>query len=734
MIEHPVTDGECPITANLSLAAYEKICRDIREQPKWRSDSDKDAEYYDGSQMSREVLIRLERAGIPAQDSNLIKPTINAVLGMEAKSRTDYKITSDDEAQEEMAQGLSAKIKEIETESRADRAMSDAYSSMMRAGIGWIEISREFDPLKYPYRVREIHRNDIYWDWTSREPDLSDARYLRRDKWVDRSQALAMFPEMAGLIDNTWAGWNQMDVYDHTDSNMARAYEAEQSWNQQREEYVNRQAGMIRLAELWYRYYEMAFIMTLPDGKSVEFRDRNPFHQQAVAQGLVQVHRALVPRVRVSIWLGPHKLMDVPSPLPHRDFPYVPFWCFRKDKNRVPYGLVRDMRGPQDQINDLDILLYEVMNSVKVEVDNDSLDLDHNTFKDVAENINSLRSVTVLNSQRRNPNGFKVTREHALAAQVFQLVDERKHRIESVSGVYRAMLGQTTDASSGVAINSLVEQGSTVLAEPNDNFRYARRLAGQQLLALALADMVGKPMAVAVREGARQKMIYFNREYQTEDGQVGIENDLELAQVKVVLEDIPATASFRAQQLQAFTQMVQGAPPAYQAVLYPAMVELSDIPNRHALAEQLRKVGNVPAVATPEQEEQEAQAMKQQQALQERMIALEIALKEATVAKTQAEAEKIAAPDPQQQPDYSQYEERIRQLQDEISQLRLQTKDKSGELALKARELDIKEEEVGLNARLKAEQIVSNVARDQYRPGLMPGQRPMKTIGGGKAA
>ena len=45
--------------------------------------------------------------------------------------------------------------------------MSDAYSSMIRAGIGWVEVSREFDPLKYPFRVREVHRNDIYWDWTS---------------------------------------------------------------------------------------------------------------------------------------------------------------------------------------------------------------------------------------------------------------------------------------------------------------------------------------------------------------------------------------------------------------------------------------------------------------------------------------------------------------------------------------------------------------------------------------
>ncbi|SEK64110.1 phage portal protein [Nitrosovibrio tenuis] len=588
---------EARIAADISVEAYDKICRDIREQPKWRHGSDTDCDYYDGAQTSAEVIQRLKDAGIPPQDSNLIKPIINAVLGLEARSRTDYRITSDDESQAEIAEGLSARIKEVETESRADRAMSDAYSSMIRAGIGWVEISREFDPLKYPYRVREVHRNDIYWDWASREPDLSDARYLRRDKWVDRIQAAQMFPEDSALIENSWSGWNNVDVHDGSNTGLARAYEVEQAWGHHQEEYLNRNSGMVRLSELWYRHSEDGYVLALPNGEAIEYREDNPYHQAAVAQELVQVQKSLLSRMRISIWLGPHKLMDIPSPLPHTDFPYVPFWCFRRDRSRTPYGLIRDMRGPQDQIIDLDILLYEVLNSVKVEVDNDALDLSQNTYHEVARNISSLRSMTVLNAQRRNASGFRVTREHQLAAQVFQLVQERKRRIEEVGGIYRAMLGADTSATSGVAINSLVEQGSTVLAEPNDNFRYARRMVGQQLLAFIKQDMLAGETTVAVKQGPRRKTIYFNRHVMTDAGAV-VENDIATAQVKVVLEDIPATPSFRAQQLQAFTQLVNAAPPQYQAVLYPAMLELSDVPNRHELADQLRNVADGDALAS----------------------------------------------------------------------------------------------------------------------------------------
>ena len=735
-MERSVPGRVAVITKDITIEAYDRICRDIRNQPKWRIDSDTDADYYDGAQVSQEVLARLKAAGIPHQDSNLIKPTINAVLGLEARSRTDYKVMSDDESQDEIAEGLSARLKEIETESRADRAMSDAYSSMMRAGIGWIEVSRETDPGKYPYRVREIHRNEIFWDWSAKEPDLSDARYLRRDKWIDQSQATSYFPEHEELIRNSWNGWNTIDVYDGDNTGMARAYEIEQTWGRTHDDYLNHSSGMVKLSELWYRYHESAHVMYLPDGKGIEYNGENPFHQQAVAQGLVQVQKSLVPRIRVAIWLGPHKLMDVPTPLPHKSFPYIPFWCFRKDRSRTPYGLIRDMRGPQDQLTDLDILLYEVLNSVKVEVDNDALDLTQNTYQEMAENINSLRSITVLNAQRRNPDGFKSTREHMLAAQLIQLIDEKKKRIEEVGGVYRAMLGDAKNSQSGVAINNLVEQGSTVLAEPNDNFRYARRMCGQQLLEFAKADMIGKPTQVVIKEGAHQKVIYFNQQINTADGPV-IHNDLAVAQVKVVLEDIPATPTFRAQQFQAFTSIIQHAPPIYQNVLYPIMLELSDIPNRHAHAETLRKVGGVPGELTPEQEQAEAQKAAQVEAIQQQIIMLEMQFKQAQIAKEQAaamklqaEAQRLAAPQ-ETGGDEQQYamvklqamEQELKSLQqmqdlrEQIATLNLQLADKSGQLQLKSRELDIKAEQVRVDATLKAEDLViKHIAANKPAP------------------
>jgi hypothetical protein len=281
----------------------------------------------------------------------------------------------------------------------------------------------------------------------------------------------------------------------------------------------------------------------------------------------------------------------------------------------------------------------------------------------------------VLNAQRRNAEGFRVAADNALASQVLQLVQERKQRIEEVSGVYRAMLGQSNDAKSGIAINNLVEQGSTVLAEPNDNFRYARRLVGQQILAFVKQDLLGKPSQISVQQGAQKKVIYINREVMTPQGPV-IENDIASAMVKVVLEDIPSTPSFRAQQLNAFSQIVTAAPPPYQAVLYPIMLELSDVPNRHEVADQLRKVGNVPGPTTPEQEQAQAQAAQQQQAIQMKAVELDLQAKQAQVDKLQAEIQKLQA-DAQAQP-------QIQQLMLQVAQLKQALSDKSDALSIQA--------------------------------------------------
>lgn len=55
-----------------------------------------------------------------------------------------------------------------------------------------------------------MHRNEIWFDWLSK-PDLSDARYLVRRKWMERDKAKLMFPDQADLIEHSGSGWQRID-------------------------------------------------------------------------------------------------------------------------------------------------------------------------------------------------------------------------------------------------------------------------------------------------------------------------------------------------------------------------------------------------------------------------------------------------------------------------------------------------------------------------------------------
>ncbi|MEJ0004438.1 MAG: hypothetical protein WDN30_14445 [Pararobbsia sp.] len=110
-------------------ATSSSSCGRSSTQPRWRLEADTCADYYDGNQLSVELIDKLKDRGQPPLITNLIKPTVDTVLGMEAKSRTDWIVRPEDDTSstDDVAEALSLKLKHAETESRADRACSDAY-------------------------------------------------------------------------------------------------------------------------------------------------------------------------------------------------------------------------------------------------------------------------------------------------------------------------------------------------------------------------------------------------------------------------------------------------------------------------------------------------------------------------------------------------------------------------------------------------------------------------------
>ena len=629
------------IDSALPRAQVELFLREIKHQPHWRREADRCVDYYDGNQLSPETVEKLQERGQPPLIANLIKPTVDTVLGMEAKSRSDWRVRPEDDGMcdDDLAEALSVKLKHAETESRADRAISDAYAGQLKAGLGWVEVSRENDPFKCPYRVRYVHRREIFWDWRAEQPDLSDSRYLIRRRWMELEHAIALMPQYASLFRMTTGGWAGFDPLLEQDSRLVQSWEIERDTRIAAVDWRDIQRMRICLYEIWYRKWVRGYVMTLPNGTTLEVDFDNPRHQEAIIAGIATVKQATFQKVRLAWYTGPHFLYDVPSPYKHGNFPYVPFFGYREDLTNVPYGLIRSMISPQDEINARKSKMLWSLNSRRVIADGDAV-MDHNK---AAQEVARPDAYIILNHNRKPGSNFQVEPGGELASQQFQVMQESKQEIAEASGIHKAMQGQTSSANSGLAINSLIEQGLNTLAEINDNFRYARRLVGEMLFELVKENIGGRPVNVTVGEGQQQKVITLNqmgRDPQT--GQMVCINDVQKVRAKVVLDDVPSTPTYRMQQLQMLSEITKSLPPNLQGAIADLVVEATDLPKRHEVADRIRTAAGVMSPEQMQAAQQEQQFMKRQAAdMAQKMFVLDAAEKAAKIRKTNAEAEKV---------------------------------------------------------------------------------------------
>ncbi len=588
----------------ITLERSREIAEDIRRQPAWRKDSDTSCDYYDGNQIDSAIAQELEARGMGPLITNIIKPTVNALLGMEAKQRSDWRVSADDDAHQEVAEALSAKLAEAERETRADQAISEAYSHQIKAGLGWVEVGRNPNPFAFKYRVETVHRREIFWDWSARKTDLSDARYLVRERWYPNDLVAQYFPEKAELIKAAGSGWDaEWRLLAQSNDELLRAFDAETRTGYLEDEWRNVESGLVQVREIWYRIFVREKVITMQTGKTVQFDPKNPAHALALATGMANIREAVFPKLRVSIWVGPHLLQD----LEHNsnNLPYIPFWGYREDKTQIPYGVIRDMIPMQDEVNARRRKLLWLLSSKRVLADSDALDRNFNDFDDLVREVARPDAVVILNPNRRNAAGVQVDNDLGLSDQQYKIMQDSESAIQRVAGIYNTMMGRQEGATSGKAMDTLVEQGTTSVADINDNYRYSRGLVGERLIDLIIEDMsLQTNIVVMAGEEGRQKKVILNQP--VVDPMSGLQyrnNDVTRVTLKVALSDVPSTPAYRQQQMVQIGEVLKSMPPEMQAVIVPYYLESTDLPKRREMADLIRKQLGI----SPDGEDQQPQ-------------------------------------------------------------------------------------------------------------------------------
>lgn len=600
----------------LSLDELTEIMHEIEEQPHWRATADKEMDYADGNQLDSDLLKRMQAIGIPPAVEDMIGPALLSVEGFELQTRTDWRVKANGETgSDDVADALNYKLNQAERLSKADKACSMAFRPQIGCGIGWVEVKREQDPFKYPYRCVAVHRNEIHWDMKSTENDLSDARWLRRTRWIHPKRLVSAFPQHEELITTigrhggSW--WLEADVIDGGSSTgLHNAWLDARSYTINEQYWYNPTSQELNLAEVWYRRWKRVPVLKFTDGRVVEYDSSNMAHDIAIFQGVARVEQANISTVRRSYWLGPHCLYDGPSPYSHHYFPYVPFWGFREDNTNIPYGFVRRMKFPQDSINSGISKLRWGMSVTRVERTKGAVDM---TDEQLRRQVARPDADIILNQTHMAKPGskFEVKRDFELSQQHFTLINDGRAAIERVSNITSGFQGKKGNATSGRQEQLQIEQSNQTLMKMMDNFREARTLMGEILLSMIVEDLGTQQHVIVIQGDAvrEDRTVVINKPETDEHGYPYVSNDVQRTRLKVVLDDVPSSTTFREQQLNALSEITKSLPAEIQTAVLPYVMALTDIPFKKDIIESIRQATQA---QTPEQIEQQIQdAVKQ---------------------------------------------------------------------------------------------------------------------------
>ncbi|HEY1129140.1 MAG TPA: hypothetical protein VGF12_07035 [Roseateles sp.] len=638
----------------MDLHALERLVEDCANQPEWRNLADKAASYMDGKQLSAAKLAQHEETGEPSTIVNLIARTVNGALGNEAKARTDWRANADAGAFTDVAEVLSERLKEAQRESFADLAISDAYRSQLVPGIGWVEVSRSPDVLAYPYRVNCVHRNEVWWDWRGRDPDINTKRWVCRQQWVDLDEAVLWFPQFRDVFELGCHSGVFTDAMQQTILASERfddLHDIRSSYSRQQEEWLdNALRRRVRFYDIHYRVPKIV-VALVAGTRRVLFNERNPLHLALLQRGKAQLVKGPSYKIRRALFCGPFRLFDVETKL--RKYPLIPFFCYRDDEKGTPYGLVAGMIDPQDEYNERRSRLRWLLKAKQTYVDSDAMDPKFNTLRDLALEVMRPDGFFVMNKDRKNKDALRVEQNLQLSNEQVMVMQDAKQLIQDVPGIYSALLGSGADGvRSGTALNSLVEQSITSLGETNDNYRYARTAVGDALADLIVEDLSQPELQVEVGAGKKARVIVLNT-FTPEGIPV---NHVQDAPTRIGLGDVPSTPAFRAQTQAELGNALAAAgnDPIARGVLLPAYIESTNLENRHLYAKWLRQKYGVPEPgeeAEVDQDPAAEQLAKQQQEalaqagqeLQMRGATADVAKKEADAALTAAKAQREGA-------------------------------------------------------------------------------------------
>ncbi|MHB8727587.1 MAG: portal protein [Sulfuricaulis sp.] len=658
--ENPTPSKPHPLDTEESLKQFHKLYEwyelERERQSINRYQQAIDHDFYDGLQYAEDDIQELESRSQAPLTYNLIAESVNWLTGTEKRTKIDFKVFPRSEQGCEDANTKTKVLKYVSDVNKTAFNRSLAFEDAMKVGVGWLEDGIRGDPTQDPmYSRYESWRNMLY-DSSGVERDLSDARYIFRWKWLDLDIALGLAPDREHLIraaavaadmwgndqdEEFWFLGQRFQAKDALGNVIGRrTYISDTNL-------VNNRRERVKIVEVWYRLPEVTKTLWTDDDNLEHlngqiFDEANKAHAQAIQDGAVTVYNRLMMRMYCALFVTGGLLQNIPSPYRHNQFPFTPIWAYRRGRDNAPYGVIRNQRDPQEDLNKRMSKAQFILSTNQIIAEKGAIDTEVQDWNEVREEAS--RPDGIINSLKNAQSKFEIRRDVELAQSHLNLMDRDAAFITRVSGQTPENQGRVSSNVIGdAAIERLQRQGTVSTATLFDNLRYAIQIQGEKQLSL-VEQYYSEPKVIRLTASRGQvDWLTLNQPEQQPDGSVRFINDITKTQADFVVDEQDYSETVRRALFENMMEMLMKMPPQIALNLLDLVIEYSDLPGYEDMVQRIRKLNGQPAPGkemTPEEQaalHEQAQEVQQMKALQVRGILAKIMKDEAAAGYTNSQ-------------------------------------------------------------------------------------------------
>lgn len=556
--------------------------RDHTEQ--WRKDAKEDYEFVAGRQYTDEEVAKLKAKGRPVVVFDRTGPVIDSVHGQEIGNRREVRYIPremGDAIPNEIYTGAAEWFRD---QANAETHESDSFRDMLVCGMGWTESRLDYEeqPDGAPV-VDRIDPFEMYWDFNSKQINITDSRRRWRVRDVPFSEAVAQFP-----------GKSREEL----DAQWTSATTGDERYNKGDDSSDNEADTMVRIVQCQWIERESYYVTIDPTtNEQAEFKpDEFKTLKERMSLLGMELDGTMMRRKCIKqAFLGEIVLAYGDAPCKEE----FSLQCItgKRDRNKGTwYGIVRAMKDPQRWANKWLSQMMFIMNANS----KGGLLAEKGAFenqKQAEESWSDPSAITWLKSGALSGQNPLVKEKPAaqFPAGFQQLTEFAVSSIRDASGVSVEMLGLREAGQAASLEMQRRQAGMTILQPFFDSLKYYRERQGRVMLYYIQHDLSdGRLIKISGQDKAQ---------YMPLVKQSSTEYD-------IIVDDAPTSPN---QKEAAWAMMMQLLPVVGQMMppdMMITLLEYSPLPS--TIVEKLKKQ------AEQQMQSQAEQAQKQQAMAEER--------------------------------------------------------------------------------------------------------------------